>query len=121
MNAAKTISANKKTVETYMSAFEKGDRLNVLSCLADDVVWILPDIFHLKGKKEFEGEIRNDAFQGDPEIKVTRMTEENNVVIAEGSVRTQKKSGEFINLAFCDVFEMQKRENTKADFILNGS
>lgn len=107
MNTTEIVSENKKTVETYMSAFEKGDRIKVLSCLTDDVVWILPGIFHLKGKKEFEGEIRNEAFQGDPEITVTRMTEEKDVVIAEGSVRTQKKSGEFISLAFCDVFEMQ--------------
>jgi len=98
---------NKKTVEAYMNAFEKGDHLKVLSCLTDDVVWILPGVFHLKGKKEFEGEIRNDAFQGDPIITVTRITEENEVVIVEGSVRTQKKSGEFMNLVFCDVFEMQ--------------
>lgn len=107
MNSTRIISENKKTVETYMNAFEKGDRIKVLSCLTDDVVWILPGVFHLKGKKEFEGEIRNDAFQGDPEITVTRMTGENDIVIAEGSVRAQKKSGDFINLAFCDVFEMQ--------------
>ena len=55
----------------------------------------------------FEGEIRNDAFLGDPAITVTRMTEEKDVVVAEGSVRTQKKSGEFVNLAYCDVFEMR--------------
>lgn len=110
MNSTRIISENKKTVEIYMNAFEKGDRIKVLSCLTDDVVWILPGAFHLKGKKEFEGEIRNDAFQGDPEITVTRMTGENDIVIAEGSVRTQKKSGEFITLAFCDVFEMQNRK-----------
>jgi len=107
MSTTKILSENKSTVETYMNAFEKGDRNNVLSCLTDDVEWILPGAFHLKGKQAFEGEIRNDAFQGDPEITVTRMTEENDIVIAEGSVRAQKKSGEFINLAFCDVFEMQ--------------
>lgn len=103
----KIMSKNKETVETYMKAFENGDRSKVLSCLTDDVVWILPGVFHRKGKKEFESEIRNDAFQGDPEITVTRMTEENDIVIAEGSVWAQKKSGEFINLTFCDVFEMQ--------------
>ena len=101
------MSKNKETVKTYMKAFENGDRPKVLSCLTDDVVWILPSVFHLKGKKEFESEIRNDAFKGDPKISVTRMTEENDIVIAEGSVWAQKKSGEFINLTFCDVFEMQ--------------
>lgn len=101
------MSENKKTIEAYMSAFEKGDRSKVLSCLTDDVVWILPGVYQLKGKKEFEGEIRNDAFQGDPEIKVTRMIEENDIVVAEGTVRAKKKDTEFINLVFCDVFEMR--------------
>jgi hypothetical protein len=27
--------------------------------------------------------------------------------VAEGSVRTQRTDGTFLNLAFCDVFEMQ--------------
>lgn len=29
------------------------------------------------------------------------------MVVAEGTVRTQRKDGPFVNLAFCDVFEMQ--------------
>ncbi|HEX9252248.1 MAG TPA: nuclear transport factor 2 family protein [Ignavibacteriaceae bacterium] len=107
------MSKNKNTVAAYMSAFEKGDRSKILSRLTDDVVWILPGVFHLKGKKEFEGEIRNDAFQGDPEIKVIRMTEEDNIVVAEGFVRTQKKDGDFINLSFCDVFEMENEKIKK--------
>lgn len=113
MNTTEIVSENKKTIELYMNAFEKGDHVKVLSCVTDDVVWIIPGVFHLKGKKEFEDEIRNDAFQGDPEITVTRMTEENDVVITEGSVRAQKKSGEIINLTFCDVFEMQNRKIQK--------
>jgi uncharacterized protein len=102
------MSGNKKTVEAYMAAFEKGDREEVLSCLTDDVVWDLPGAFHLEGKEAFANEIRNDAFQGDPAIAVVRMTEENGVVVAEGTVRTQKKSGGFMNLAYCDVFEMRE-------------
>jgi uncharacterized protein len=107
------MSENKNTVKTYMAAFEKGDKAGVLSCLTDDIVWELPGAFYLEGKKAFEGEIRNDAFQGDPEIKVARMTEEENVVIVEGSVRAQKKDGEFINLAYCDVFEMRSEKIRK--------
>jgi ketosteroid isomerase-like protein len=29
------------------------------------------------------------------------------VAVAEGTVRTQRKDGTLLNLAFCDVFEMQ--------------
>jgi ketosteroid isomerase-like protein len=28
-------------------------------------------------------------------------------LVAEGSVRTQRQDGTLLNLAFCDVFEMQ--------------
>ena len=101
------MSANKAAVQAYMAAFHRGDRAAVLACLTDDVVWDLPGAFHRVGKKAFEGEIRNDAFQGDPDIQVSRMIEERDVVVAEGTVRTQKKEGEFLNLAFCDVFEMR--------------
>ena len=42
-----------------------------------------------------------------PEIDVTRMLEVDDVVIAEGFVRAKRKDGTMLNLAMCDVFEMQ--------------
>ncbi len=70
----------------------------------------MPGAFYLKGKDVFDKEIENDAFTGNPTIKITRMTEENNVVIAEGTVRSARRDGGFLNAMFCDVFAM---ENTK--------
>ena len=35
------------------------------------------------------------------------MAEEDDVVVAEGTVRTQRKDGAEMDLAFCDVFEMR--------------
>ena len=67
----------------------------------------MPGAFHLKGKAAFDGEIENDAFVGSPTITVTRMTEENDVVIAEGAVRAQRKDGGVLSAVFCDVFVMQ--------------
>ena len=58
-------------------------------------------------KAAFDGEIENDAFVGSPTITVTRMTEENDVVIAEGAVRAQRKDGGALSAVFCDVFVMQ--------------
>ena len=51
-----------------------------------------------------EGSLRN------PAITVTRLTEADDVVVAEGSVRAQRTDGTFANLAFCGVFEMQSRK-----------
>lgn len=101
------MSANKKTVEEYMNAFSVSDHARVLACLTDDLEWLIPCAFHLKGKEAFDGEIENPAFVGRPLITVTRMTEEDDVVVAEGTVRTRKKEGEVVDLAFCDVFEMR--------------
>lgn len=99
---------NKHTVERYMEGFRRGDHAQILDCLTDDVEWVLPGAFHLRGKQEFDAEIENDAFTGHPEITVTRMVEEDDVVVAIGSVVARKKSGETLNLAMCDVFEMER-------------
>ena len=100
-------SENKSTVERYLDGFRRTDHDRILSCLTDDVEWVIPGLFHKTGKDAFDHEIENDAFTGHPEIDVTRLTEENDVVVAEGSVRTRRKTGEVLHLAFCDVFEMR--------------
>jgi uncharacterized protein len=102
------MSENKNVVEKYMEGFNKSDHEMILSSLTDDIEWILPGGFHLKGKEEFDKEIENPAFEGKPSIVVNRMIEEKDVVIAEGTVRAKKKDAEFINLVFCDVFVMKK-------------
>jgi len=107
------ITENKKTVEKYMNGFNKSDHKQILSCLTEDVEWILPGVFHLKGKDEFDKEIENPAFVGRPAIVVTRMIEENNIVIAEGTVRANKSDSEILNLVFCDVFEMKNSKIKK--------
>ena len=52
--------------------------------------------------------IENDAFVGGPVITETRMTEENDVVVVEGTVQATKRDGGVLNLMFCDVFEMRE-------------
>jgi ketosteroid isomerase-like protein len=101
------MSENKKTVEKYMDGFRKSDHGLILSCLTDDVEWEMPGTFHLFGKEAFDKEIENDAFVGSPTIDIIRMTEENDVVIAEGSVQARRKAGGVLNAVFCDVFIMQ--------------
>lgn len=101
------MTENKRTVEKYLDGFRKSDHEQILSCLTDDIEWDMPGVFHLIGKDAFDKEIENDAFVGSPTITTTRMTEENDVVIAEGSVRTQRKAGDLLTARFCDVFVMQ--------------
>ena len=101
------MTENKRTVEKYMDGFRRSDHELILSCLTDDIEWEMPGAFHLIGKEAFDKEIENDAFVGSPTITITRMTEEDDVVVAEGSVRSQRRAGGFLSAVFCDVFVMQ--------------
>ncbi len=98
---------NKQTVEKYIEGFNKTDHALTLSCLTDDVEWIMPGAFHLKGKSAFDAEIENPAFKGTPIVAISRMTEEGDVVVAEGTVESQMADGSPFSAAFCDVFEMK--------------
>jgi len=101
------MSENKRTVERYMDGFRTSNHEQILFCLTDDVEWILPGAFHLVGKEAFDKEIENDAFVGSPTISITRMVEEDDVVVAEGTVVTRRRDGVVLTLAMCDVFEMR--------------
>ena len=89
-----------------MEGFRRTDRALILSTLTDDVEWELPGAFHARGKGEFGTHIVGDDFVGSPAITVTRLIEEDDVVVAQGTVRTQRKDGAVLNLMFCDVFDM---------------
>ena len=99
------ISPQKQVVERYMEGFRRTDRPAILSCLTEDVEWVLPGAFHLRGKAEFDAHIVDPDALPCPAITVTRLVEEGEVVVAEGKVRAGRKDGTVIDLVFCDVFE----------------
>ena len=101
------MTENKKTIERYLEGFRRSDHAMVLSCLTNDVEWIIPGMFHIRGKEAFDKEIENEAFTGSPTIVLTRLTEEDEVVFAEGTVRAQRREGGVLHLVFCDAFEME--------------
>ena len=72
--------------------------------------WTVPGAFHVKGKEAFDKEIEHTDFIGPPDIHIARLVEENNIVVAEGTVRTKKKTGESMTILFCDVFVMQDQK-----------
>jgi len=97
---------NKQTIEKYLDGFRKTDHAQILACLTDDVEWVIPGMFHIRGKEAFDKEIENEAFTGSPTIDAHRLIEEDNIVVALGHVRCQRVTGEFLDLDFCDIFEM---------------
>jgi ketosteroid isomerase-like protein len=107
------MTPNQRTIDAYMDAFGRSDHAAVLACLTDDVEWVIPGMTHLHGKAAFDKEIENEAFTGRPTITVTRMIEQDDVVVAEGRVRCMRKDGVEMQLVFCDVFEMRKAKVRK--------
>lgn len=101
------MTPNAKTIEAYMNGFRTMDRSMILSCLTDDVEWVLPSAFHVRGKDEFAKHIVDEGFVGHPIITVDRLIEAGDVVVVEGSVRAPKNDGAFLDLVFCDVFDMR--------------
>jgi uncharacterized protein len=101
------VTVQTQTVERYMQAFAAGDHAGVLACLTDDVVWEAPGAFHITGKSAFDAEIENPAFVGRPQIATTRLIQDGDIVVAEGSVRTERRDGAILTLRFCDVFELR--------------
>jgi ketosteroid isomerase-like protein len=101
------MSANKETVQRYMDAYSRWDHAAVLACLTDDVEWVIPGAFHLAGQEAFDHEIEGHGAAGPPEIVVTRVIEEDDVVMAEGTVRNALEDGGVLSLVFCDVFLMR--------------
>ena len=101
------MTENKKTIEKYMEGFRNTNHEEILSCLTDDVTWFIPGAFTITGKEAFDKEIENENFTGNPVIKINRMVEEDNIVIAEGTVQCTTKDGKALEILFCDVFHMK--------------
>ncbi|MCI4346518.1 MAG: nuclear transport factor 2 family protein [Thermoplasmata archaeon] len=100
------MSPNKKLIETYLATTDKS-KLGPL--LADDVEWVewadgvSPSGAVRRGKAEFISNYGDDELSG----RVTRLTEEGNVVVAEGTAQVTKKGGQTFTVQYCDIFELE--------------
>ena len=101
------MSANKRTVETYIDGFNKSDHEQILSCLTDDIEWTVFGWYHLTGKVAYDQEIENPAFVGSPTLTITRMVEENDVVMAEITGVARRVDGQPMRMAMGEVFVMR--------------
>ena len=101
------MTTNQQTIETYMDGFRLTNRDQILSCVTDDVEWLIPGAFHAHGKAEFADHIVDEGFAGHPVITVSRLIEDGDVIVAEGAVRAPRADGTVVNLQFCDVFDMR--------------
>jgi uncharacterized protein len=101
------MSTNKKLIETYLATTDKS---KIGALLADDVEWVewgdgVPSSGAVtRGKDAY---IKN---YGDDELRdeVHRLTEENNVVVAEGTAHVTKKDGHTLSVRYVDIFELER-------------
>jgi ketosteroid isomerase-like protein len=104
------MSPNKKVVETYQESLGNLDWAVVGSCLTDDVERVeWADGFPssgvpVRGKAAVVKDMETPRkFQ----IQATRMTEENNVVIAECIVRVPLEEGRIFVGQACSIYELE--------------
>lgn len=98
------MTTRQDVVATYFDGFRTSDHRQILDLLTDDVVWHLPGHAHLEGKRAFDGEIENPAFEGSPTLTIDRLVEEGDVVVATGEGQGALTAGGTVRFAFCTVF-----------------
>ena len=112
------MSPNKKLVETYLTTRGRlADRSKMGSLLTEDAEWIewgdgVPETgVRTRGKVAFVQALGDREL----EFEITRMTEESNVVVAEGRVRMPKPEGGMLKLRFCNIFELENGRVRRVD------
>ncbi|MCI4318787.1 MAG: nuclear transport factor 2 family protein [Thermoplasmata archaeon] len=100
------LSPNKQLIETYLAT---ADKSKLGSLLADDVEWVewgdgVPASGAVTRGKD--AHIKN---YGDDDLRnvLHRLTEENNVVVAEGTAHVTKKDGSSLSVRYIDIFEVE--------------
>jgi uncharacterized protein len=99
---------NKDVVRRYIDGFNKSDHEQILDCLTEDIRWTVFGAFSLEGKDAYDAEIENPAFTGSPSITITRMVEEDDVVMAEMTLEAERATGETMRAAMGEVFVLRE-------------
>ncbi|QJY46402.1 nuclear transport factor 2 family protein [Pseudonocardia broussonetiae] len=102
-----THSRNKDTVERYLEGFRRMDHAQILGCLTDDIRWTVYGAFHLQGKEAYDAAIDGDGFTGKPDLRVVRMVEEGDTVMAELTGNVGRDDGSVQEMSMAEVFVMR--------------
>src|SRR4029453_3255772 len=108
LGRAKDRSRNIETVNTYLDGFRKNDHEQILSCLTNDIEWTVFGAFHLIGKEAYDEAIDGaPEFIDPPELKVVRVVEQGDVVMAELTGRAKRAAGGEMRMSMAEVFVMR--------------
>lgn len=101
-------SRNRETVNAYLDGFRRNDHELILSCLTDDVEWIVFGAFRLRGKQAYAQAIDGPPeFDGPPELEVVRMVEDGDTVMAELTGSVKRATGGTMRMSAAEVFVMR--------------
>jgi ketosteroid isomerase-like protein len=98
---------NKEIVQRVNDGFTTGDVELVMSHIADDVRWDVVGISTAIGRDAFRKEVKNENFEGIPEITIHNAIEEGDRVAVEGEVTTRFKGGEVVELFFHNAYRLE--------------
>ena len=96
-----------RTIEHYVTAYGAGDYDAAVRIFTEDVRWEVVGAFEVTGRDAYLANMTNEFVSGHPQIRVTRWFEAGDSVVAEGTVRQQLASGEWMDVRFLDVFEFR--------------
>lgn len=101
---------NRELIRNLNKGFESGDESEVLKCIAEDVLWEVPNAFIARGKEEFRQNIRNENFTGDPVIEIINEIEEGNYLAVEELVQAKYISGDIFKAKFHNTYYIENQK-----------
>ncbi|MFN2637473.1 MAG: nuclear transport factor 2 family protein [Gemmatimonadaceae bacterium] len=102
------MSKNIETVSAYLDGFRRNDHAQIVSCLTDDIKWTVYGAFQLTGKDAYDQAIDGaPEFIDPPELKVVRMVEQGEVVMAELTGVARRAAGGELRMSMAEVFVMR--------------
>ena len=95
-------------MNAYLEGFRRNDHEQILSCLTDDITWTVFGAFQLTGKSAYDKAIDGAPELIDPpELRVVRMIEQGNVVMAELTGTAKRAAGGEMRMSMAEVFVMR--------------
>lgn len=102
------MTPRKRVVEQWGDCFNRQDWRGMLALMTDDIErHEVGAPGRTRGKESFERNMRPGPDVASMRSTISRLTEEGDVVVAEGSVVLTKKDGSSMNILFCDIFEFE--------------
>ena len=96
-------SRNKQVVERYVDGFNKLDPAQILSCLTDDN----RRTYLITGNQSWGEYVEGVGITGPARTTITRMVEEDDVVMVETTVEAMRWTGELMWAVTGEVFVMR--------------